>query len=1526
MAERLATRPETRQEAAPSDTDAVFEDIVGNFDQELGERNTKPQLDVRDTHEATLISDEESAALNDMEAHLKGDDSTDEDPDASPQSLVVTQPIPTTPAPTQTPPQSPPTQLPTNVQTQTADPNSPIAPQSPPPLTPEKTPVDLQPRTSEFTMVMVDQSKDARDFARDAADARLTKELNEGGKFRRFLKGIWKGNVAREYYRQQYIREAQAQIEAGQDVLVHETGDQSQRTRAQMSTIERFQSEHRDMLINNGAEEKAGELVKDSELALGLKGVIRDFVEGKLTNEGLKEERNRVIEAYRAKYGDAQVGEGLVRIDNMLDIAESVKGAIEHGESLDHVMANMKIITGEARTGARSEASHNKADTVIEWLGKRKLLSAIPDSAIAAATAVATGILKVGSTKTLSAVFKTLLPGVGSAIIAGVRETVHLKKERTQHMREVAMGKEMTPPPEPKGRLGRFLQRFLGNRREQLEATRYNTESAVDLTSRLREQQNNILMDDADRKAGQTKDDALREALAQLAAVEARTLIADTQKKDLISFSDVAKVNDERLQLALARAELKVLLTKELDDATKARLQLDANHTINDLINNQAGKTIELISDDISAKDKAFKSLRNRRVAKMAAIGLGTGLLLGMGAQEAVAAFDGTRVGVFEQMAGHQVDSDGLQHQTLLRGMVHGDGPEHFAASTEMGEPSKVGDHGTLQVSKDHNLVRNPDGTFNLVDPNGKASVENLKMNPDGTMPPESKDLLSKQGMNVDTSASFTTFNETRQPVDLNTFMENRLNNGEATHVTRDLWYDNNTPAPVFDKNELGLHRGGINGTGITAEGNYQVVAAMTGEGSYHNEQAANYLELAREGKLKMAISPTAGTQNTPLMVEMKVAMVPDEKNPGKMVEAVVADVDPKSPAGQFLANDNGNLELNGRYAEFVQMGNVDNEGVQHIRPLATWVGRDIEVPLTDIVKTPEFHPITKITTGGYEGPGTFTEMAPTNFVNSRRAIEVVGRRPWRNPEQPGTPNNYNYYPGAGEGGWYPGYFADLEQDRMPELRRDPSARIRLIDGLRWHYDRTRSKDPAYAQEIENLVGTMPNMANLDVSTECIVPILVGANMEHDNIYRTLSLYAQQPDSWKQATQLLLHVNWIDSKEKDPVEKAKIDKTKSEIERAMRDFPDLKISQFESIWSQDKLDNGEYGGRLIGHAAQRMYDVAMAAARQAIDAGRMPEDHDILIWKGDADGHGMARFAGPKMLKAFKEHPEVDTFSGGVRWGTELYRDLPGLGFLMTFMEMYRINAQRAHIKGYQSTFGVNAGIRLSTLGAVSGIGHYSDQAQTAPDDLALGDRTRAARNGITSGGGVSQPYGASGSSAGENDYHMHVGGTSIDTDASRFEKAYTSGDPLTAIWVNVNQNGYQTRTTGLVAGQKEDLSKNPDEVIDRIETNMSDMISHWTTNPPQISSTLAAMLPGPSQLGGVPAYRIVKQSNGTSTFNLTPQGKKWLVHRMQFNSAGKADHYGDRQARQLYGKLKRFGRGRIRAKQRPSRMVAGRV
>jgi hypothetical protein len=1355
---------------------------------------------------------------------------------------------------------------------------------------------DTQQQRNIDDLVLVDVSEDARDAARDRADARLNEELAEGGRVRRFAKSIWKGNIAKEYYRQKYIRHAHSEIEQSQDVLLHEEDREAVRRDAMVATIGRFQSEY-DEAIHDDAGEQRETLSEDSEIGGAVKDLIRQYAGGQLNDETLNEEFTRTIAAYRESGGVDLKGSGVVQMSNMLEIARQVRSAVDHGESIDAVMREFSVISGEARTGVRSAAKYDKVEKLIDKVKSSRVGQLIPSTAIVAGVSIAASVARLGSTKAVYAAASTVSLGVGAGLLSGLRERKRVKDERVQHSREMAQGKEFDEG---------------SRRREEMDTARYESVDASGMSAELLE-----LIDPEVLDSG--GNDAVQAALDALARTETLVKLSDQRDIDLISYSDVANVAQERFELDIARAEAKVALRQRLDADMRSSLGLDANADIDSIIEGQSVAFIESIDDDISAKDQAFNKLRRRRTRNAALAGAATGLAFGLIAQETLASFSGTRSGLVERLwnAENTPHSDGMQHNTVLNGLAGGDSLQ--SSQTVHHDPSStyakydIGDQGKIRLPDDYKLIDNKDGTISIVDPNGDTTISSLSVHDDGSLPKDSRQMLRSHGIVLDNISKTV---EKTEYVDINDFIGSQ--HDTTTHVTRELWYDNDTPKPVFDQNELGMSWGGDSNKGITGKGDFTFsVAGMQADGSYHEGESTNWAKQAESGDLKLAVSASKDTQAHVFMLDIK----PN----GEVI------IPKDGPAGALFENQNGQAVFKGAYAETVQITG-EQGGTTTIRPLATVVGENNpgQVPVTTEVK----HPGYKITPAGYDtvektDVAEFTEVAPVIPVVSRRALERIRRR-----ETMQSPY------GALYGRMTPEVYEQAATDRSPRLREDPSARLNLAEELAWHDQLIRRNgSEEYVRDIENTIATTPDLASINDTTEAIVTIPVGALQESDNIYRTLSLYGQQdnPDSVN-STLVLLHVNWVDADRNDPEnEKAKkIQKTLDEIERAKRDYPGLRVSVMESEWSKTKLEAGGYGDRLIGHVSQKMYDAAMMAVKKSVDEGRMSPDNDVLVIKNDADALGMDRKYLEKMINAFKNHPENDVFTGAVRMGAHRTRDLPGLGFVSQFWQISRIAAQRSTVNGYQDTFGVNAAVRMSTFAAVGGIGHYSDQKVSAPDDLAIGDRVNAARNaspvraqsgqsgrrrkfgrrdGPKAGG---YGIGVALSDRGSFNYHRHVVGADIDSDADRMEEVYIQGKSITDTWKKATgSNGEMIdRDSSLKKGQKEDLVNDSDAVVARIEKSISGLISEWVPDEKQFTAGLAFVTPGPQ------SYKIKRTSGGRREFTFTPEGRKWVVNRLRKNTREQFDGLGNRRMRSLYNDVS--SSSKIRPKKTRSKMAGG--
>ena len=183
----------------------------------------------------------------------------------------------------------------------------------------------------------------------------------------------------------------------------------------------------------------------------------------------------------------------------------------------------------------------------------------------------------------------------------------------------------------------------------------------------------------------------------------------------------------------------------------------------------------------------------------------------------------------------------------------------------------------------------------------GEVILNYFTVNENGTLTDEAKEAFLKEGIRFDEYISSVEADDIVREITDDKFVENHADATE--HIKRDLWYGNDTPSPLFDKNELKLDWGGVDGKGIDANGNYVFdMSRMTEGGSFQGLESADAKELLAEGKLKILLSASDGTQSHPF----EVTLNPDGS----------ATIDPDSPAGKLFDMHNGKAEFLGRYAK----------------------------------------------------------------------------------------------------------------------------------------------------------------------------------------------------------------------------------------------------------------------------------------------------------------------------------------------------------------------------------------------------------------------------------------------------------------------------------------------------------------------------------------------------------------------------------------------------------------------------------
>ena len=418
-----------------------------------------------------------------------------------------------------------------------------------------------------------------------------------------------------------------------------------------------------------------------------------------------------------------------------------------------------------------------------------------------------------------------LSAGIGG-MVAGLKENVRLKEERAQHMREMAKGKTFE--------VG-------SKRREEMEKFRYKEKSANELADNLKKSFEALEQNPSPEQ--------LEFLLQSVAEIDSRIAFSDRNKIDLISYSDSKKVEQERTDLFVSTAQVKVFLKQNIgkDWASKYK---NEDELKNYLIELREAKIQNDFTNEKNIKDEAFLKMKKNKVIMSAVIGFGVGIGIGVATQEAQAYFGGANEGIFGVK---KPNGEAVKHFTALESLrryIFGDtkGVAHHIEGTKSNLPIET-----------------------------KNYIE------------EHRDLFSK--------------------------------------IKRGVWADNDTVK--FDKNELKLGWGGMNGAGVDKQGNFVFdIRHMMADGSFHEGQHWDPQALMKEGKLKLLISLSKNTQN-------QVAEIPIIN--GKAV------INPNSEIGKIaFENINGRAKFLGKFAE-VAVVNQNSNGEKVAQILATESGTGVK-------------------------------------------------------------------------------------------------------------------------------------------------------------------------------------------------------------------------------------------------------------------------------------------------------------------------------------------------------------------------------------------------------------------------------------------------------------------------------------------------------------------------------------------------------------------------------------------------------
>jgi hypothetical protein len=680
----------------------------------------------------------------------------------------------------------------------------------------------------------------------------------------------------------------------------------------------------------------------------------------------------------------------------------------------------------------------------------------------------------------------------------------------------------------------------------------------------------------------------------------------------------------------------------------------------------------------------------------------------------------------------------------------------------------------------------------------------------------------------------------------------------ELTNITRDFWYDNDT-ASVSDNNELGLHWGSQGNDGSIRLS----ISNMTDYGSYHGLDSTSWSDEAQGETLKFAVSASIDTQDRVFMVDI----APDGS----------IGIPPDSPAANlFSVDEYGQVEFNGAYGEVVAIQDVDADGITHVAPLATMEGNNSisTISTTVEVLTDKNVPNFQITPPPIE-----------TIVNTTQAVEgfggpaVVLRRPLENiaRRRPGYYNRYRYRNG------YEEQRESQLEDISPRLRRDSNANLELgEETARYKQWLTDTRGPDYVSQIEQGINNSTKLQQAPGDIDFVATIPVAAVSESENIYNTLSLFAQQDNADIEKSLILLNVNWLDEARSDPEKAANILRTMAEIDRARKDFPHLRIATIEREYNRESV---ERTGGVIGYVAQDLQSAALLWLQQQIENGKRSPSQDAVIQRYDADIRGMSKHAWRDIRRASSKYPETDIFKGVTRFGTGQYEKYPGFGITAEVVTTIDMLGAR---DGYIGTGGANFGVRASSLAAINGVGDVSSYSGAGSDDTGIGERMYRVR-GQSDGRVVGRL----------------VAGSTVDTDAQRLITAYMNGRQWQSVWNIDGQPGsfsdgsgaYIPRTAGQSSRQKRD-EKLSNKSLKIFELNMSAALSY--ASPEHRARALSLVFkntPG--------AYTLEDTDNGKVKFELTKAGRQYVKRHLRGDKRSGPPYdlpFGTRKRKQLYG------------------------
>lgn len=319
------------------------------------------------------------------------------------------------------------------------------------------------------------------------------------------------------------------------------------------------------------------------------------------------------------------VEKGDLYADNLLEIANQTKASIEHGKRLHELDLDHEVIIGKAKMGVRTETPTTYVDRLIDMVSQSKVGKFVNEYTLASAISIAYCIwAKINKDITdnkLLAAGTIGATAILSSFTAGIKEYRIIREKRKQFFREIAKGKKFQPEE-------------MSSMEKDLDEYKFEAKNASDL---LKDLENSLYSNTKDKTIkGNFSFEEFQLAINALAEIESRIEISDSQKIDLINYSDVLKVEQERATLDSARIRAKIELRKIFKGNKDSFQNQDVGNFDEYLRKISETITLELIDGDngVEKKNALFNKMKQQKVVSAAIGGLFGGLVVGTVAQE----------------------------------------------------------------------------------------------------------------------------------------------------------------------------------------------------------------------------------------------------------------------------------------------------------------------------------------------------------------------------------------------------------------------------------------------------------------------------------------------------------------------------------------------------------------------------------------------------------------------------------------------------------------------------------------------------------------------------------------------------------------------------------------------------------------------------------------------------------------------------------------------------------------------------